>query len=633
MAVVSWVKASWIIYSFLLVFRILFGPFLFGYIHPDEFFQGGQELFFGCPPTIPWEFEPANALRSVFPPALMTWLPLQIFHGLRFVIGVAIGRIGPGKFSGIEVLVVPRIACSLFSVLVVDRGIWAICNSDQEQQEKAKNGGVPIPVLLLGSAWPTITMMTRPFSNSLESFIFALLMTTVLTTRKSNGDSTFGFFFCWKIGIVCALGIFTRFTFVFFAAPILLFLLSKMIQSFGMQNPILWKKMGWMATSFTFISFGIILADTMFYSMRRNKSTIYSSRQQDEFSVFNHSSLVLTPLNALAYNSNISNLKDHGLHPRWTHAVVNMLIMYGPLTLATYLFVAPRVLRMVARTVTRDNLNRKASMQGDVVMVSAATVLFGLGFLSIAPHQEPRFLLPLLIPLALLGESPIRRFPTVGTCIWVLFNVVLIVLFGILHQGGVTKSLLAIGSTTTWAKQEHPTPWIYMLTYMPPTFLTRSGCGATDHTKICSSNDGKGVCEPISFWVYDTMLDDACQKEKVRIMDLNSSSLEKLQETIQTQLSCSNRREGYDSNSFLYLVVPFLEQIDGDLESSGSALSFRGHQGQFQLSNVIYEWNHVHSFGPHLTTEDFPMFTGSFKDFYDKLALNVYNISCAEINI
>lgn len=41
-----------------------------GYVHPDEFFQGGQELFAGlllgvrgC--LVPWEFRPQHAVRSV----------------------------------------------------------------------------------------------------------------------------------------------------------------------------------------------------------------------------------------------------------------------------------------------------------------------------------------------------------------------------------------------------------------------------------------------------------------------------------------------------------------------------------------------------------------------------------------
>lgn len=633
MVEMSWAKASWLVYFFLLIFRIIVGPFLLGYIHPDEFFQGGQELFFGCPPTIPWEFEPENAIRSVFPPALMTLLPLRIYRGLLATIEMAGGRhemiARTRGFSGIEVLVVPRITCALISVLVVDWSVWSICRTRHEQNEKMRDRGVPIPVLLLGSAWPTIAMLTRPFSNSMETFIFASLMASVLTT-KANDKSSFNVFFCWKIGIICALGIFTRFTFVFFAIPILLLLLSKMIRDFGVKKSILFKKLGWMAISFISLSFGIIQADTAFYFSRRDEDTRHSSHDQGAIPLFDYSSLVVTPLNALAYNSKISNLRDHGLHPRWTHAVVNMLIMFGPLTLATYFLAAKTLFSKAGRTLTSNYLSWKTFVQGDISMASAAAIVFGLGFLSVAPHQEPRFLLPLLVPLVLLGEKPIRLFPASGICIWIFFNLILVALFGVLHQGGVTKSLLAVASTTSWGNEKKPTPWIYMRTYMPPTFLTRSQHDATGDSKTCSNFNGEGVCDQFSFDNFGTTLDDACQEEKFRVMDLKSSSVQKLQETIQKELSCSTQLRGSVSNTFLYLVIPFMKQNEEDNESSFT-LSFTGDKGEFQLSNEKYEWNHVSSHGPHLTTEDFPPFGGSFSDFYNMLVLNVYNISCAEM--
>ena len=48
-----------------------------GYIHPDEFFQGGQELFasrlLGVRDTLtPWEFLPSRACRSPLPPLLLS---------------------------------------------------------------------------------------------------------------------------------------------------------------------------------------------------------------------------------------------------------------------------------------------------------------------------------------------------------------------------------------------------------------------------------------------------------------------------------------------------------------------------------------------------------------------------------
>jgi len=40
-------------------------------------------------------------------------------------------------------------------------------------------------------------------------------------------------------------------------------------------------------------------------------------------------SLVVAPLNLLRYNTKNVNLAEHGLHPRWLHAVVNAPMLFG----------------------------------------------------------------------------------------------------------------------------------------------------------------------------------------------------------------------------------------------------------------------------------------------------------------
>lgn len=42
---------------------------------------------------------------------------------------------------------------------------------------------------------------------------------------------------------------------------------------------------------------------------------------------------VLTPLNNLLYNMDVDNLKQHGLHPRYLHLLVNTPMLYGPLAI------------------------------------------------------------------------------------------------------------------------------------------------------------------------------------------------------------------------------------------------------------------------------------------------------------
>lgn len=40
--------------------------------------------------------------------------------------------------------------------------------------------------------------------------------------------------------------------------------------------------------------------------------------------------IVVTPYNNLLYNLSPENLAEHGLHPRWLHAVVNLPMVVGP---------------------------------------------------------------------------------------------------------------------------------------------------------------------------------------------------------------------------------------------------------------------------------------------------------------
>ena len=44
---------------------------------------------------------------------------------------------------------------------------------------------------------------------------------------------------------------------------------------------------------------------------------------------------MLTPLNNILYNAKVENLKEHGLHPRYLHFLVNFPLLYGPLSTGT----------------------------------------------------------------------------------------------------------------------------------------------------------------------------------------------------------------------------------------------------------------------------------------------------------
>jgi phosphatidylinositol glycan class Z len=235
------------------------------------------------------------------------------------------------------------------------------------------------------------------------------------------------------------------------------------------------------------------------------------------------SHLTLTPLNSYRYNSVVENLAQHGLHPRWTHAVVNMPMMFGPIALLGLL----ELCRSIRQKITEGGTGQggaKTAMATSVaavnlrVVLGAIVVLYFAG-LSTAPHQEARFLLPLLLPVVILygaqifgsgtndaastdsdaspsaskrgskagrGASPSpgaprQRRQLVGllqvAC--VVFNTAICIFFGGLHQAGVSRALISIaaagsGSSSSdgggsWAAGSSV---VFFHTYIPPVALT-----------------------------------------------------------------------------------------------------------------------------------------------------------------
>lgn len=150
---------------------------------------------------------------------------------------------------------------------------------------------------------------------------------------------------------------------------------------------------------------------------------------------------VITPLNNFLYNSVSANLAQHGLHPRYQHLLVNIPQLLGPATALLFL------LRRSHVTMT---------------LISAVS---GLLLLSVFPHQEARFLLP-AVPLILASVSLPRVQKRFWISSWVLFNVVLGIVMGIYHQGGIVPVQMHIAKTNE--SVGHAFWW---KTYSPPIWL------------------------------------------------------------------------------------------------------------------------------------------------------------------
>jgi phosphatidylinositol glycan class Z len=185
------------------------------------------------------------------------------------------------------------------------------------------------------------TRSSRPYSNTLELFLLGAIYR--VSPLKSLSA-------CFLVGMLSVTGSYVRITFPVFAWPVVLYhILSRPAPSRLAMN----------------IAGGILtLSAFLVYDMNH------------------YGRWVFPPLNNAIYNSKIENLQLHGLHPWYTQILIGMPLLFAPLLFS----LKPRI------STTQD-------------LICLATILSGLVVLSIVPHQEPRFLLPLLLPLVLLQKN------------------------------------------------------------------------------------------------------------------------------------------------------------------------------------------------------------------------------------
>ena len=152
---------------------------------------------------------------------------------------------------------------------------------------------------------------------------------------------------------------------------------------------------------------------------------------------------VITPLNNFLYNSDTTNLAQHGIHPYYQHFLANLPQLLGPAFPLLFFL-------------RRSHIN-----------TSLVSALSGVALLSIFPHQEARFLLP-AIPL-ILSSIRLPYNPTLRktwTTTWIIFNLALGLLMGVYHQGGIVPVQTHIAKSP--ANISHAFWW---KTYSPPTWL------------------------------------------------------------------------------------------------------------------------------------------------------------------
>ncbi|CAR24718.1 glycosylphosphatidylinositol-alpha 1,2 mannosyltransferase [Lachancea thermotolerans CBS 6340] len=369
------------------------------YIHPDEHFQSLEVMMIkimGIKGTIPWEFKPESAARS-FVPLYITYGPLLYLN--KYILHLS---------SGVALMYLVRIQNYIVFMYLSKLALQFLLDSKLDRKKAS---------FYISTSYIIWAYQTHSFSNSLESIILLLVLSLFRILIKDSSDRSFNHYkTCVVLGILVTLGVFNRITF-------LAFILLPCVPTFHLFYSKHLKSLCVSAISFICSCLLFVFLD----------KTIYGS---DDWCV--------TPLNNLLYNLQDANLAQHGLHPRYTHVLVNVPQMLGPI--------------MVFFVSKKQKIN-----------LALLSCISGLLILSLFRHQELRFLVPLFplfcisIDLEKLNTFP---YPKLIAKTWVAFNIVFGIIMGSLHQRGVVTAIQRLAE-----KQEHVDVHLWWKTYSPPTWL------------------------------------------------------------------------------------------------------------------------------------------------------------------
>lgn len=353
-----------------------------------------------------------------------SYVPIWILYGIPMTfIQALLGEMR--TVDPITVFYALRITFALGTWILGDMAIDRLSRS---KQDRIKG------LVFAATSYVTWTFQSHTFSNSIETIVLMWCLVIIHEFKYSKISVIGKHFDSALLAILITFGIFNRVTF-----PAFLVLPSIYLLEFFVKNPL---------TIVTFAMTGI-LSTLLAVSI---DTALYQSQQ----------GYVFAPLNNLLYNLNITNLSSHGLHPRFTHIFANIPQLIGPG--AFFLF-----------------------SKKHITSLPFLSAVSGLIILSIVPHQEARFLLPIVPLLCFCFDTSNLSQRTFKWLfgLWIVFNVFMGVIMGIYHQGGVVpcqsfisnQNLLQEGDIVVWWK-----------TYSPPIWLLGKPIGSL---KVMGPNDSE----------------------------------------------------------------------------------------------------------------------------------------------
>lgn len=408
--------------------------------------------------------------------------------------------------SSYVLLIFPRIIMCMIS-FINDYSVWKICKFNN-----IKNN---IRLVALASSWVVMTFGVRSFSNTVEMALCSIMLCLVsecmilsntviyqmefLEEKYENAERVVdkvkfykmrmslprhSFNRCFTLATLCVVGLFNRPTFLFFGLPIIF---HWMIRGFGSKTVTFTDfnlRMLYFIVSGLPALIVIVVIDSFYYG--------YLSLPQIYIFDIGIDNFLVTPVNFIRYNINPDNTAQHGEHPKWLHLLVNIPLLYNILGVIAVASLG----MMIYRFCKKEFQNLPQTQSFVSLMTSAAFVPVLL--LSLFNHQEPRFIIPITVPLLMLHApklilgvnianalkesqwSVVRSMSSIISLnisgkfvlrVWYVTNVLFTIFYGFVHQGGVVQlaNYFSKYHTTT-----PPTTQIHLVTsysYMLPQTL------------------------------------------------------------------------------------------------------------------------------------------------------------------
>ena len=408
---------------------------LAGYIHPDEFFQSTEVMAFDVfdfKVEKTWEWTSDHPGRNVVFPVIVAGLPFSILKHVSKYLGLGL--------TSTWLVILPRIVMGMV-LFLINRSL-----KDYAQGLDLDTAQRSLLIFLFRSCHVTLVFFTKTFSNNIEALIFLLLLIKLDESREKQHVN-------FIIGFLTIFGFFIRQSMLAFAFyPIAISFCNWILLS-GSCNGLKIRKI--------FIAIAsMVLGGLSAAALCFLLDCLYFWNQIESIL------FAITPFNLIKYNNNVDNLKLHGLHPWYLHLIVNMVLLFGPL----YLLLLWKGLKLVIGSPSlRTFLTSLLTPKSSTYFLSATLV--PVFILSLVPHQEPRYILPVIIPLVcfIAKTSGVLQNRTFYFAV-IAFNIIGTSWYGFIHQGGILPSITHLNNNFK-SDPNKTTSLIYWKTYKVPQHL------------------------------------------------------------------------------------------------------------------------------------------------------------------